>query len=364
MTDTKPATHDAAPEPQAPWQEPVRGGHPDAQHWQLPGLEQLRRLVSRASPAPPLARLTGMQIVAADAGTAVFEMPLSGWLCAPQGAISIGALAIPADAAVGCAILADLPPATPFTTSELSLRLLEPVAPRGRLIARGKIIQVRRTIALAEVQLSDEQDRLLAHGSSLCFIQAQATPPPPQYSERPPDDHPQASPDPFERPVQGEVIPAEAWRQHSGLDVLRAQLAGTLPAPPIHFLTGLSLTAASEREVSFALPATPWLCAPPPGRVQGGAVALLAEAALNSAIQGTLPAGTALAPIDLKVNYVRPLAADGRLATASGQLVHAGRRIAVAHAQVSDADGRVVALATGSAVLLPGRPASLGVDER
>ena len=69
--------------------------------------------------------------------------------------------------------------------------------------------------------------------------------------------------------------------------------------------------------------------------MQGGAVALLAEAGLSGAIQTTVPARTALAPIDLKVNYLRPLAADGRLATATGRVLHSGRRVAVATAEVS-----------------------------
>ena len=123
------------------------------------------------------------------------------------------------------------------------------------------------------------------------------------------------------------------------------------------------MTAVSDREATFVLPASEWLSAAPPGRVQGGAIALLADAALSTAIQTTLPARTALSPIDLKVNYLRPLASDGREATARGTVYHAGRRIAVAHAAVHDADGKRVALATGSAMILPGRTASLASVE-
>ena len=149
----------------------------------------------------------------------------------------------------------------------------------------------------------------------------------------------------------------------SGLEVLRAQLAGELPLPPIHHLTGLTVTAASLDEASFTMPATEWLCAPARARVQGGAVALLAEAALSSAIQTRLAPGIALAPIDLKVNYLRPLLADARSALAHGRVVHAGRRLAVANAEVLDADDKPVAVATGSAMMLTDRPASLAPDE-
>jgi uncharacterized protein (TIGR00369 family) len=274
-------------------------------------------------------------------------------------------------------VLSNLPPETPFTTSELSLRVLAPARVGASVRADGRLIQGRRTLALSEVSITDERGLLIAHGSSLCFVLPSGAPAPEPKAEdqaEPPDPveppvpaqtpgpattNPE-TPDPWERPPQGATIPQEVWDSSSGLEILEAQLRGELPAPPIHHLTGLTLTAASESGVTFEMPASPWLCAPARGRVQGGAVALLAEAALSGAIQATLPAGTALAPVDLKVNYLRPLAADGRWAVARGRVVHAGRRIAVASSEVLDADRKPVAVATGSAMVLPGRPASLG----
>ena len=158
-------------------------------------------------------------------------------------------------------------------------------------------------------------------------------------------------------------MPQDIWDERTGLGVLQASIAGDLPAPPIHQLTGLALTSATDGEVAFELPGSPWLCAPPRGRDQGGAVAMLAEAAVSGAIQTRLPAATALASIDLKVNFLRPFAADGREAVARGAVVQVGRRIAVANARVLDADSKAIAVATGSAMLLPGRPASLGAVE-
>ena len=66
-------------------------------------------------------------------------------------------------------------------------------------------------------------------------------------------------------------------------------LSGELPLPPIDHLTGLRPLAASAGATTFAMPATAWLCAPPPGRALGGAVALLAETALST---GTMPSRT------------------------------------------------------------------------
>ena len=380
MLQWPPVNHQPSAEPdraagrhEPPWREPVRGGYPDPRHFGRSGADQLQAMLAGEVPQPPISRLTGMRLVDVDAGSAAFAIPLSDWLCSPQGAISIGPLAIPADAAVACAIQTELPPATPFTTSELSLRLLAPVGPGGTLTARGRLIQLRRRLALAEVAVTDERQRMIAHGSSLCFVAAHVSPglaaPTASAPSAPVPTAPRSGgsgadePDPYARPAQGEVLEQEVWERLSGLEVLLAQLAGELPMPPVHYLTGLMLTAAAPGEATFTMPASEWLCAPPRARVQGGAVALLAETALSSAIQAQLPAATALAPVDLKVNYLRPLAADGRLALARGRVIHAGRRIAVANAEVLDADGKPVAVATGSAMILPGREASLGASE-
>ncbi|MDQ6605472.1 MAG: PaaI family thioesterase [Actinomycetota bacterium] len=355
-----------APRPQPgdiPWRQPARGGYPDPSLIGLPGIEQLRAMLEGRVPQPPLSRLTGQRLIDVAPGLTTFEMPLTRWLCSSQGPISIGPLAVPADGAMATAIQTELPPASPYSTSELSLRLLSTARPGGCITARGRVIHRRRTIALSEVHLTDDEGRLVGHGTTLCFVappvKGSAPPQPLDVMPEPAAD--QATPDPFERPAQGTILGQETFERHSGLEVLRAQIAGDLPPPPIHYLLGLAPESAAAGEAAFVLPVTEWLCAPPPGRAQGGFIALLAEAGVMGAIQTKLPAGTAFAPIDLKVNFLRPLSADGREARAAGRVLHAGRRIAVASADVRDADGKPVAVATGSAMLLPGRPASLGI---
>lgn len=375
-------------------EEPARGGHPGPALAGLSGLDLLEaQRARRVFPPPPLSRLTGLKLVEVGRGSVVFEMPLTRWLLSPQGAISIGPLTLPADGALALAILSTLPAGTAVTTSELSLRVLAPARPEGLVLARGTLLHARRTIALSEVTLTDEHGRVLAHGTSLCFIlghpQAQASPadrvaladrvapaspadpvapadgPAPADGATPADHAPPEpppecdTPDPWQRDPIGEVVDQDTWNRLSGLEVVQAAIARELPRPPIHHFIGIDVRAASVGEATFALPATEWLTAPPPGRLQGGVVALLAETALSTAIQTTLPAGTALAPIDLKVNYLRPAIADGRELIADGLVTHRGRRLAVANATVRDADGRQLALATGSAMILPGRAAAL-----
>jgi uncharacterized protein (TIGR00369 family) len=360
----------ATAEDAAPWREPVRGGYPDPELFGLPGVEQLRASVQGRSPKPPISRLLGTSLNEVGLGTAAFSMPATRWLLSPQGLISVGTLAMLADAPLGCAVQSALPARTPFSTSELSLRLLRPAGAGGTLVARGALVHAGRTLALSTVQIVDERGRLLAHGSSMCFVRLpgneaaampaaeRATDPPPLPRPHDPAPPP-GSPDPYERPELGEVHPQEVWRRMSGLEVLEAQIAGDLPKPPISFLIGTRLVECGPGRAVFALPCHEWLCSPL-RTVQGGTIAMVADAALAAAIQTTVPAGAALAAIDLKVNFVRPVKPDGRELLSHGRVRHGGRTIAIAEAEVVNADGKLVALATGSAMVLAGRQATLG----
>lgn len=128
--------------------------------------------------------------------------------------------------------------------------------------------------------------------------------------------------------------------------------------PPIHYLTGMRPTSVGDGEASFALPATAWLTSGF-GTVQGGFGAMLAYSALASAIQATTEPGTAHVPVDLKINYLRPAYPDpaGRDMVAHGRVVHRGRSLRVADAEVLNPDGKLIAVARGTSMLLPGQPA-------
>ncbi|MEA2154920.1 MAG: hypothetical protein QOE11_1060 [Solirubrobacteraceae bacterium] len=338
----------------APWREPVRGGYPDPALAGLPGVEQVRALMEGRAPAPPISHLLGMSVTDVGVAAVAFSMPATRWLLSSQGVISLGTLAILADGPLGCSVHGALPAGTVYGTSELSLRLLRPARAAGNLVARGRLIHAGRSLALSGVQIFDGAGRLLADGSSLCFVRPArglrddgATAEAATGDGRPARTEPA---DPYERPVVGEVLGEDVWERMSGLEILRAQLAGDLPLPPIHHLTGVALTAAGPEEAVFELPCHEWLCSPL-ATVEGGVIAMLADCALVSAIQTVAPPGTAAAAVDLKVNFLRPVAPDGRTLTARGRVRHAGRAISVAEAEVVNADGKTVALATGSAVM-------------
>jgi uncharacterized protein (TIGR00369 family) len=227
------------------------------------------------------------------------------------------------------------------------------------LTARGTIIHSGRSLALSQVSIEDARGRLLAHGTSRCVIF------PPLAAASDAKDLPEVpspvydTPDPFERPDPGAVIPEDVWASKTGLEIMRALISGELPPPPIHHLTGLMPTEADEDTATFKLPSSEWLCSPL-GRVEGGVIAMLADSAIASSIQTTLPARTSYATIDLKVTFIRPVSPDGRDLTARATVIHRGKTLATASAEVVNADGKQVATAVGSAMIFADRTQTLG----
>jgi len=344
-------------EPLAPWQEPFRGRYPDPKLFGLTGLEGLRAAQTGRSERPPISFLTGMMIGEIDEGYAVFEMPASDWFLSSQDQISAGALLMLADGAFGCAVATALPAATPYTTAELSMSFLKPCAATGTIRAIGRLLHYEPPLALADVWVEDGRGERVAHGTSMCMIM-----PPVEGLEHPGElpkiDPPTYdTPHPYERPALGETIPWEEWRAMSGVDILQRQIKGELPQPPIHYLTGMTLREASEGSVMFTMPATGWLTSPL-RTIQGGATAMLAHAAFATAVTSTLEAGSAYRPVDVKVNFLRPAVPSETDLVARGTVTHRGRTLAVATGEVIGPDGKTIATATGSTIILPERPPS------
>jgi uncharacterized protein (TIGR00369 family) len=351
------------------WEERARGFYADpGQFLALSGLDYLRSSLEGARLGPPISYLCGMQLSGVEPGSSTFTMPVTDWLLFPQGAVSGATLSFLVDAPLGCTVQTALPPATPYSTAEISLKFLRTVMPRsGRLTGRGRLIHAGKTIAVSLVEVTDDTGRPLAVASTRCAILPRIAAPwevveqalknPPRLTE---PDWPSLHP--YQRPVKGEVLPQEIWDRMSGLEIMRALIKGALPAPPLRYLCGIAPIEAREGETRWKMPASEWLCAPVQGRLYGGATAFLAGTAIDGAVQTTVPAGTAFAPVDLKVYFLRPVSPDGRDLVAQGTVMHRSRGVAIGTSQVFDADGKKVAVATGSALIMPGRPATVTTE--
>ncbi|MGH2722753.1 MAG: PaaI family thioesterase [Actinomycetota bacterium] len=339
--------------------EPVRGRFAYLeQPWLLglSGLDQFRPFLRGQVPLAPLYNLTGLVATEAALGTATFTMPATPWWRSGAGVFFGGTYAFVADAALGGAIYTSLPPATVLATSELSMSFLRPASTNSqRISARGRLIQAGRSQGLSEAQVEDGHGRLLAHATSRCVLMPLPFDPP-----APPDPLPETDDtssdglDPWQRPAEGEVIPHQHWERKTGLELMVDWIEGRMPSAPIGNLFGWRGLLAEEGKVAWTMPASEWFCTA--GRsFYGGTLAVLADAVMGAAVSTTLPVKSSYATLDLKIHFLRPVEPDGRDLQATGTVVHRGRRIAVATADVVDAAGKRVAMATSSHMVFEGR---------
>lgn len=149
--------------------------------------------------------------------------------------------------------------------------------------------------------------------------------------------------EPLAAAVQGKAL--------SGLDHLRAIMSGRLPPPPIAAHFDFGLVAAEPGDVTFA-------CTPdesaynPIGLVHGGLVCTLLDSVTGCAVQSTLPAGVGYTSIEIKVSYLRPVHGHTGELRAHGWVTKQGRRVAFAEGDVRGSDGKVVATASSTCLIM------------
>ncbi len=340
--------------------EPARGSFAYLEHpglFSMPAVDQLRLFIERRLPAPPLTHLSGLVVEEASEGATTWSMPASLWWQSSAGVFAGGTSAFVADAALAGAVLTTLPTGTMLLSSDLSMNFLEPAGPSSeRLVAKATVIDVGRRQGLSEARVEDARGTLLAHATSRCVLQPLPFEPP-ELSQAWPSVEPPShdTPDPYLRPIDGEVLPQAIWDDTSGLDLVQLWQKGELAASPNCSLLGLRFVDVGEGSVTLAATASLWFCTAF-GTFYGGVLTAFADAAINTAVTTTLPPGTSFATLDLKVNFLRPVMPDGRDLVARASVEQRGRTIAVATARIDDADGKRVAMATGSAMISEGRP--------
>jgi uncharacterized protein (TIGR00369 family) len=124
-----------------------------------------------------------------------------------------------------------------------------------------------------------------------------------------------------------------------------------IASAPIAELVGFDLIELGEGRASFAMdPAERHYN--PLGTVHGGITTTLLDSAMGVAVHTTLDEGETYTTLELKVNFVRAITeATGRV-VAEGAVIHRGRRVATADARLTDEEGRLLAHATCTCLLM------------
>lgn len=137
----------------------------------------------------------------------------------------------------------------------------------------------------------------------------------------------------------------------SNLEIILGALEAGQNVAPIGRTMDFNLVTADEGRTEFVgHPGSKHLN--PQGIVHGGYAATLLDSAVGIAIFTALPKGKTFTTLELKVNYVRALPQDGSPITATGQTIHVGRSTATAEGRIVDREGRLLAHATTTCLVL------------
>jgi uncharacterized protein (TIGR00369 family) len=223
-----------------------------------------------------------MRLTAVTDGSATFEMPATSELYNPNNVVHGGALASLADSAMGFAVFSTLQPGENFTTAELHVNFVRAVtAESGMLRSIGRVVHRGQQIAVAEAEILDRQNQLIARASSTNVILQRRTPPAAEpaslQASPPPPAEPStpfaAPPSPLERTPTPTVSPPMITQPIGMAPLARSKrkirtFAGDIAylrvgqGPPLVLLHGIPSSSYLWRDVIEPLSATFEVLAP------------------------------------------------------------------------------------------------------
>lgn len=117
----------------------------------------------------PYFSLLSMKLMDFGVGYSVVEIAVETKHLQPFGVVHGGVFSSVIDAAAFWAVYGEVDEGAGMTSVDLKVNYLAP-AKNGKLIARGRKIKLGKTLGLAEAEVTDQEGRSLAHGTSTLII--------------------------------------------------------------------------------------------------------------------------------------------------------------------------------------------------
>lgn len=135
------------------------------------GLDYLRAICAGELSSAPFFEATGIRLLEVDEGRVVFGAQPDESSLNLIGTVHGGWAATLLDSATGCAVYSTLARGDTWTTLSLAVDYVRPLTDdAGPVRCVGRIVRVGRRIGLADGELVDADDRLVARARSTCMI--------------------------------------------------------------------------------------------------------------------------------------------------------------------------------------------------
>ena len=131
--------------------------------------EGYEKALRRAAEATPIYQLLQIHMDQIDIGFARFRMPFRKELTQAYGVAHGGAIATLADTAVAFALMTIIQPGEKVTTAEFKINFFSAVN-SGEMIGEARIVHTGKRLAVADMEVKDQNGELLAKGMATCAI--------------------------------------------------------------------------------------------------------------------------------------------------------------------------------------------------
>ena len=137
----------------------------------LPGLVFLKAVLEGHLSPPPIMLTIDFKLKSVAPGEVIFSFIPQEFHYNPLGSVHGGVTTVILDSAMGCTVQSMLPAGKGITTLELKTNFLKAITKEsGPLTAKGKIIHMGTTTALADAQITDIHGKVYAHSVSTILI--------------------------------------------------------------------------------------------------------------------------------------------------------------------------------------------------
>jgi uncharacterized protein (TIGR00369 family) len=221
----------------------------------------------------------------------------------------------------------------------------------ANIVGRAETVHAGKQVGLSMIHITDQDGRMLAFGSTRCLITDVHVDVNAKYPDL--DLGPTEPADPYLRPPPEDgYFSLDDVMNGVPIELLRRGVAGE-KIVPVWRLTGFRPSSVEDGHCTGVLPSSAWFSNGGPS-IYGGVLAMAAEFTMGWAVYSTLPAGDVFATLDMHIRFTRPALTQSGDITLAATVVHRGKHLRVSSCNVDSAEGKRLAIATSSALVVEG----------
>lgn len=134
------------------------------------GLEWMTSMMHGDIDPPAMSNTIPTQAMLVESGRVLFEVMADARHTNVFGGVHGGFAATVLDSATGSAIHTQLAAGKIYSTIDLSIKYCRPMPRNTSLFAEGTVINISKSLGVAEATLKDKAGKLYAHATATCMI--------------------------------------------------------------------------------------------------------------------------------------------------------------------------------------------------